>query len=233
LNKIILDNIPFQIDTTDLMKTLHIPESSRHADNLKQLVESARSIGRPKAMYGVAFIESKNTDSVIVDGTMLNSRVLRVNLEQTQRVFPSVATCGTELERWARSLADLLHRFWAEVISEMALRSALQTLDEHLAQRYRPGPTSMMNPGSLDDWPLQEQRVLFALLGNTRDTVGVHLTDSLLMVPTKSVSGILFPTEGNFASCQLCPREVCPNRRAPYDPDLYDRKYRMNGAEAT
>jgi len=47
------------------------------------------------------------------------------------------------------------------------------------------------------------------------------------MVPVKSVSGILFPTEESFASCQLCPREVCPGRRAPYDPDLYDAKYRL------
>ncbi len=46
------------------------------------------------------------------------------------------------------------------------------------------------------------------------------------MVPTKSVSGILFPAEESFASCQLCPRENCPNRRAPYDPELFDRKFR-------
>ena len=46
------------------------------------------------------------------------------------------------------------------------------------------------------------------------------------MVPTKSVSGILFPAEETFASCQLCPRDDCPNRRAPYDPELFERKYR-------
>jgi predicted transcriptional regulator len=84
----------------------------------------------------------------------------------------------------------------------------------------------MMNPGSLTDWPLREQRALFSLLGDVQATVGVELTNSLLMVPTKSVSGIFFPAEESFASCQLCPREACPNRRAPYDPELYDRKYR-------
>jgi hypothetical protein len=45
------------------------------------------------------------------------------------------------------------------------------------------------------------------------------------MVPTKSVSGIIFPTEADFQSCQLCERENCPNRRAPYDEMLYEQKY--------
>jgi hypothetical protein len=52
------------------------------------------------------------------------------------------------------------------------------------------------------------------------------LTESLLMVPVKSVSGIVFANEEEFASCQLCPREDCPGRKAPYDPGLYERKYR-------
>jgi hypothetical protein len=44
------------------------------------------------------------------------------------------------------------------------------------------------------------------------------------------VSGILFPTEETFASCQLCPREDCPNRRAPYDAELFERKYKASTA---
>ena len=42
------------------------------------------------------------------------------------------------------------------------------------------------------------------------------LTDSYLMLPTKSVSGVYFETEKSFNSCQLCTREMCPSRRAAY-----------------
>ncbi len=56
--------------------------------------------------------------------------------------------------------------------------------------------------------------------------IGVELTPSFLMVPNKSVSGLRFPTEENWASCMLCPRPDCPNRRAPHDPELFERKYR-------
>jgi hypothetical protein len=99
-------------------------------------------------------------------------------------------------------------------------------MEEHLTSLYEPGKLSRMSPGSLADWPIQEQRPLFKILGNTEKMIGVHLTESLLMVPTKSVSGIRFPTEESFESCQLCPREECPNRRAPYEADLYNQRYR-------
>jgi hypothetical protein len=50
--------------------------------------------------------------------------------------------------------------------------------------------------------------------------------DSLMMDPVQSISGIIFPTETSFESCQLCPRENCPGRRAAYDKNLYEKKYK-------
>jgi hypothetical protein len=226
VDAVILDNIPFQIDLDDLMQTLHVKAQSKHADELKRLAQAAQPLGRPKAMYKVAYIESKGEDTIATDGVVFTSRVLRVNLEPVHKVFPYVVTCGMELEEWSRSIEDLLQRFWAEAINEWALRSAVQFLEKHLVEQYELGQTSTMNPGSLEDWPLQEQRTLFALLGDPQAAIGVRLTEGLLMVPTKSVSGIRFPTETSFASCQLCPRENCRGRRAPYDKELYDRKYR-------
>ena len=108
----------------------------------------------------------------------------------------------------------------------MALRQALGFLKEHLDERFRLGRTSTMSPGSLADWPIQAQRPLFSLLGDTQETLGVCLTDNFLMIPTKSVSGIRFPAEQTFTSCQLCPRENCPTRQAPHDRALYDQRYR-------
>jgi len=40
------------------------------------------------------------------------------------------------------------------------------------------------------------------------------------MIPAKSISGIYFPTEVPFFSCQLCDRKDCPGRKAVYDPKI-------------
>jgi len=40
--------------------------------------------------------------------------------------------------------------------------------------------------------------------GDVQGSIGVALTDSCLMVPNKSVSGIFYPSVSGFESCQLC-----------------------------
>ena len=206
---IVIDEIPFQVSFADLMAKLRIKADSGLAADLGRLVEQAQALARPKALYKAAYIDERDGDEVVIDGIRFTSRVLQVNLEQVGRVFPHVATCGMELQDWADGIDDMLQNYWAETIKEVALRAARTALFEHLSRTYRLGETAVMSPGSLEDWPIQQQRQLFTLLGDTEAAIGVRLTDSMLMIPTKSVSGIRFPTEHTFESCMLCPREDC------------------------
>lgn len=224
MDAIILDDIPFVADVEALARRLHVGDGS-DLEELTALCRQADAIARPKALFGIAYIDDKADESVVVDGVTLSSRVLRVNLDAVHRVFPYLATGGMELQEWADSLGDVLHRYWADAICESALRAAMVALDAELERRFQPGRTSRMNPGSLADWPLEQQEHLFAILGDGAVTIGVQLTDSFLMVPRKSVSGIRFPTETSFVNCQLCPREVCSGRQAPYDANLYQQRY--------
>ena len=231
MDTVVLQDIPFQPDIASLKKKLRVRDGNSWAGRFTGLVEEAQAIARPRALYGVAYVDERSESRVVVDGITLNSRILQVNLEKAHRVFPFLATCGTELHQWAAAQTDVLLRYYADEIAETALRQALGALRAHLNEQYRLGRTSTMSPGSLPDWPIQAQRPLFALFGDTEQLLGVRLTDSMLMIPAKSVSGILFPTEQTFASCQLCPREGCPSRQAVYEPALYDEKYRIPQAK--
>jgi len=224
-DEVILDNIPFQINLPSLMRRLHIKDNSQQAQELQHLAQEAQAVARPKVVYKEAYVEARGDDYVVIDNKILKSRVLRVNLEGVQRVFPYIATCGIELDGWPSGVDDLLLLFWADLIKEMALEAAEQALEEHLEENYALELTATMNPGSLEDWPLSEQRPLFDLLGNPQVSIGVRLTESFLMVPLKSLSGIRFPSEEGFESCRLCRRENCPGRRAAYEKELYERKY--------
>ena len=223
----ILDHIPFHIDLPALLKVAHLKENSPLGDDFMQMATQVLAIANPRVLYKVSLVEPDGEQAVNIDGEHFTSRVLRVNLGDGHRVFPFLATCGAELAAWAEPFDDLLESFWAELLMEHALYTAIQFFEAHLTEHYQPGALATMNPGSLPDWPLTEQVPLFSLLGDTRQQVGVHLSDSMLMVPVKSVSGILFSTEAGYANCQLCPRQACPNRRAPYDEMLYARKYQQ------
>ncbi len=220
-----MENFPFQIDLEDLFKKMRVKENSPQMEKLRTMVAEAQAVGRPKGYFREAYVESRGDDHVVIDGTLLKSRVLRVNLDQVYRVFPYVATCGLELEDWSKSYGDILEKYYADVIKENALRLTFKRLQEHLVEKVAL-KLSRMNPGSLPDWPISEQRSLFAILGDGPRSIGIQLTDSFLMMPIKSVSGIWFPAEVSWENCQLCPREKCPGRRAPHDPTLYERKFR-------
>ena len=84
MEAIVLKNIPFQLDAEALRERLHIRKGTAFVDELKRLVDEAQDIGRPKALYGAAYIESRDGDRVVVDGVTLASRVLSVNLENVK-----------------------------------------------------------------------------------------------------------------------------------------------------
>jgi hypothetical protein len=219
----IIDPLAFSVDVPALCEKLRV--RNHRQEEIRSLVAEATAIARPKAMYKVAFIDAKGDDFIVADGVKFTSRVLRVNLDPLHRFFAFVGTAGRELAAWVASKEELLEHFYADALNEAVLHAAMTTFVGHLTERFQLSRTSAMNPGSLTDWPLREQRPLFGLLGDVKAAVGVELTDTLLMVPAKSVSGIVFVTEETFASCQLCPREGCPNRRTPYDAGLFERKF--------
>jgi len=221
----VLKDIPFRIDSDALLKSLKVKERSCYVEEIEDLIRQAQAVARPKGIYGIAPVESRDGDSVVIEGIRFASRVLQVNLGEVHRVFPFVATCGVEIEEWSKSIEGMWKRYWADVIKEAAVESVVKFLAEHLTQTYRPGPLAMMNPGSLQDWPVTEQKNLFALFRGAAASIGVQLMESCIMFPVKSVSGIWFPTVEGFEGCQLCPIKHCPKRRALYDESLYDQKY--------
>lgn len=222
---ITLDSVPFSVDDAELLRLLHADDSFVFIEDLCRIAREAEGVARPKGILKLCEVEHTNDTTVKFDGVPFTSRVLRVNLEGRYRAFPFIATCGRELEAWAQRLDDIMHKFWADMIMELALTRAIQALGDRLVEAYRPGERAVMNPGSLPDWPISEQQPLFSLFGTAAENMGVSLTESLLMSPIKSVSGVWFETDTGFVNCQLCPREACPNRRAPHDPHLFGRQY--------
>lgn len=183
-----------------------------------ELLDTARPLLRPRVLYLESYIDAKGDGSVVLGGRTFTSRVLRRNLEAAEKAYPYLITVGGELEKAAAATGDLLRQFQLETVADLALGAILELFEAGLRERFGISGTSRMSPGSLEDWPIVEQRTLFDLLGDTESLVGVRLTDSCLMLPRKSISGFVFPTEKSFVQCSLCPREKCQGRRARYNP---------------
>jgi hypothetical protein len=216
--------IPFSLDAVSLMKQAHIAPESEDGEEMRSLIDRATQVGKPKAVYTVSFVDGRDGDTLEISGFSFTSRTLSKNLESVERIFPFVATCGHEMDEAFPTKGDMLKEFWWELIKTQLLGTANRYLSDHLHSKFRLGKTAIMRPGSGDAavWPIEQQQGLFGLLGDVEKAIGVMLTDSSLMIPNKTSSGILFPTEKDFRSCEVCHRERCPSRHAPFNPLLWE-----------
>lgn len=129
-----------------------------------------------------------------------------------------ICTAGMEFESYQQQLksqGDLLRVFIADALGsviaercadqmETALQQSIDKLDWHHTNRFSPGYCG---------WHVGEQQLLFARFPST---CGVTLTDSSLMVPIKSVSGIIgigAQVRHLDYSCGLCDFKQCFKRK--------------------
>lgn len=225
MDSIVLDDLVFKPDCDQMIKKMHLKDGRPETDRFREMAVEAQNIAKPMAFYKISRIQSRSQNSVIIDSQKMESVVLRINTEKLNRVFPFVVTCGIELTEWADDFSDMLEKLFADEIKMAALRIAMVQLEKDIEERFNTGVLSQMNPGSLEDWSIYEQKKLFALLGGRVSRVGVELLSSMVMYPDKSESGIFFEKEKKFTNCQLCPVNKCPSRSAPFDCELYEREY--------
>lgn len=212
----IIERLPVTLDPDDIASRLRFDPARAGFTSLDPLIDRAQALLEPKAVYEVGYVGPKGEGTVEISGVRFDSRLLRDHLEGINKVFPFIITVGSALEREAGAQDDLLRQYYLEEMANIALEKAAAWLAASIETRFGLGSLSNLSPGSLADWPITEQPKLFSLFGDTERTVGVRLTDSLLMVPRKSISGIFFPSEEGFSACQLCDRERCPGRKAAF-----------------
>lgn len=153
---------------------------------------------------------------VSMEHIFLPSRDLARNLSGCTRAVIFAATLGTQLDRLiakygaispARAL--MMQALGAERI-EALCDGFCSWLEEDAGVSLRP----RFSPG-YGDLQLSAQRELFDLL-DCRRHIGLHLTDSLVMTPSKSVTAIAGLGEKcqNTQKCTLCNKTDCIFRRS-------------------
>ena len=217
-----LDTIPLATTFEQALNTLKI-EDDEDIALVHDLFDTAKAIAKPKVFCREAYVEEVAGKNVRINGITFESDVLAANMKDVHRVFAYVSTCGTEVDEWSHNEKDYVVSLWLDMIKQLFLREANTYFREYIKKNFKFKKLSAINPGSGDEhnWPISQQKLLFAMLGNVKEEIGVTLTDSFLMLPIKSTSGLLYPSETEYVNCSLCGRENCPGRRVEFDSKLY------------
>ena len=217
MERFVMDDFQVQISIETLSEKLHLTEQD-DVEMMGEKLQDALRTAKPKAVYKICEVTEIDGDIVTIEDTEFQSPTLAAKLKGVHNVFAFVATCGTEVDEWSRREDDYIVNLWLDMLKEMILVEARKQFRNRLSEKYGIKTFGVMNPGSgnADTWPIRQQAQLFSLIGDVKELTGVELTGGTLMYPTKSVSGIMFPSEEDFVSCSICKRVNCQNRKAKY-----------------
>lgn len=146
-------------------------------------------------------------------------RIIERQLAGAEAYAFFLCTAGTEFEHYQQRLTqegDMVRVFIADALGsviaercadlmEQSLQESVDKLQWHHTNRFSPGYCG---------WHVSQQQRLFPLFGG--HTCGITLTDSSLMVPIKSVSGIVGLGRNVRRldyTCGLCNFEKCYKRK--------------------
>jgi hypothetical protein len=214
--------IPAQLDIAALEKrVIGVKTTPRQSEMIKEIAETALKMARPLGLYKTAHVKNMGDDKVDLDGVIFNSKVLNKLFAGSDMVIPFIVTEGKELDEFPLAHGDMMKQFYLDTIKTIITANAVQYLRLYVQKKYNLPQNALMNPGEIEDWHISEQKPLFSLFGDVEKQIGVKLTGGGVMRPIKSRSGIIFPNDKGFETCQLCLQARCPGRRCKFEPELY------------
>jgi hypothetical protein len=186
-------------------------------DIVSRLLKEAAEICDLKAEYRIFNTISFNDASkaISIDDVTFNiGRIIYGQIKKSDSCALFICTAGEKLGLRSRSSmkeGDLLEGYIYDVIGSEAVEAATDLMQADMEAEFR--ITNRFSPGYCG-WDVAEQHKLFSLLPD--NFCGIKLTDSALMDPVKSVSGII-GVGGNVKrlpyTCNLCDMKDCLYRR--------------------
>jgi hypothetical protein len=195
-----IDPETLQIKAENILESLEVPPDKADnylTDTIGRLIEVCLDICSPAACY--TFFQ----DPVFVPGngqmsvqgiTFFPGKMVASALKKSDRIAFFIVTAGERVELHSKkliregcSLEGLIADLIGSEIAEEAAEKVHQRIGSEMAARGL-RITNRYSPGYCN-WPVSDQQSLFGLMGG--NCCGVKLTKSSLMLPIKSISGIV------------------------------------------
>ena len=187
-----------------------------------ECLEKASILAIPKMAFAEKRIINIKPDSIKVNRTVaLSSRILASYMKGVSHIYFFLVTLGSGIEKMATKWmteGEYLHGYILDRIGSFAVESLAESFEAELRSAYASKDLSVsmrFSPGYCD-WPIEEQLKLNRLIDFSK--AGVHLAESCMMVPKKSISAAVgIAPKGFFpkskSQCAICNTTDCSYRR--------------------
>jgi hypothetical protein len=192
METIIKGKINVKIDKDEILKQLHMEEDDEFTGEVLYFIEAAAKLAKPAGVFREVSIEANDNNSIIITGIRFESPTLCIKLKNVKKAFAFVVTSGVELYEWSNTIKDILENYWANMINQVIAISAQRELERMIKDEFKINHLNKISPGFVQDWSISEQSKLFELVEGATESIGIKLTKSSLMIPSKSLSGIFY-----------------------------------------
>ena len=185
---------------------------------INQIYAEVNTICKPQYIYEIYPSFKCDKVSITVNDVKLRTgKIIADYLDGMEKCCVFATTAGIEYDtckKQFRQRGDIPEEFIADAIGSAIAEACVNKIEKELAEEtagyvctypYSPGYCA---------WKLVEQRLLFSLLSDT--PCGITLTESCLMMPIKSTTGIIGIGKDitrKAYSCSICGYKNCYKRK--------------------
>lgn len=190
-------------------------------DLIHEAIEESRSNVEIKAGYRIVDVLSIENDltGLTIGGKYFDlQKIVTGVLKKSEKIALFSLTIGSVLETKSKELlrsGDFVAGYIFDAVASITVEACADELHEHIKEKMQlknQKVTNRYSPGYCN-WKVNEQHILFSLL--PKDFCGIKLTESALMIPIKSISGIIGIGEKvkySEYSCNECNIKDCTYR---------------------
>ena len=196
--------------------------STRIMSLINEYIDNAHNLISPLYSYVIRDIESVHGSRVEIEGSVVfQSGVIARMLEQCEKVAVFALTIGNHLEELVAHLAEggvIVQAAVLDAIGSGATEKVADFVQDRIGEvAHAQGlcVSRRFSPGYCD-WDVSQQEMVFRAMNG--DSAGVRLTEGYLMLPRKSISGIIgigtrSSNVENYNPCKTCSKQDCLGRR--------------------
>ncbi|NDV95287.1 hypothetical protein D0T84_10185 [Dysgonomonas sp. 521] len=170
----------------------------------------------PRCSYLICKGGRYEKDKVKIKDTIFNTgAIIASAMKEAEQIAIFTATLGIEFDSWLNKInreGDIVKEFVANSLGSILAEGVVTNLMNEIEQEMLPLNLKISNnysPGYCD-WSLGEQSKLFSILPS--NISGIQLTDSCMMLPIKSVNGIIAigkDVKKRAYKCDVCNMKNC------------------------
>jgi hypothetical protein len=217
-----------KIDSYELARLFGGSRSSRFSRSTKIKIVDMEGIlidrMEPSIYFLIRQIDSINKGSVhLQEGPVFKSTKLSKTMKECEEVICFIATLGNGVDNEIKGLMDgnrFSEAYVLDAMGSVAVENMVERFHKRESEKYQvenKGITLPFSPGYCD-WPLKDQKKVFNLFDSFQ--LNVKLSESCLMEPRKSISGVFGVTPlhlsipfHRYNPCMECSKKNCIARR--------------------